>query len=190
MYRRILLAVDGSSTSSAALRAALELARSGQARLRAAHVIDSPYDYPDVMYGHVAGDLEELRQAWRRAGQEVLDQALAVAREARQEPESALVESAGRRVSTAIVEEAKRWGADLIVLGTHGRRGLDRLLLGSVAEGVARAAPVSVLLVRGAGGALVGGRSDATRLAEPSQLPVGQRDQNRRDRSALSGRGQ
>jgi len=54
------------------------------------------------------------------------------------------------RVSDAIVEEARRWGADLIVTGTHGRRGLDRLLLGSVAEGVARASPVSVLLVRGA----------------------------------------
>ncbi len=65
-------------------------------------------------------------------------------------PEASLIETAGRRVPGAIVEEARRWGADLIVVGTHGRRGLDRLLLGSVAEGVARMSPVSVLLVRGA----------------------------------------
>jgi len=150
MYRRILLAVDGSSTSNAAIREALELARDREVRLRVVHVIDSPYDYPDVMYGHVQGDLEELRQAWQKAGQDVLDQAVAVVRGARLEPETALLESAGRRVSAAIVEEAKRWGADLIVVGTHGRRGLDRLLLGSVAEGITRTAPVSVFLVRGA----------------------------------------
>jgi len=47
------------------------------------------------------------------------------------------------------VEAAQRWGADLIVVGTHGRRGLNRLLLGSVAEGLARTAPVSGLLLRG-----------------------------------------
>jgi len=150
MYGRILLAVDGSSTSDAALREALALARSTQARLRVVHVIDSPYDYPDVMFGHVAGDLEDLRGAWQTAGQAVLDRALAEARTAPVVPEVSLIETAGRRVSDAIVEEARRWGADLIVTGTHGRRGLDRLLLGSVAEGVARASPVSVLLVRGA----------------------------------------
>ncbi len=149
MYRRILLAVDGSSTSDAALREALALARDAHARLRVVHVIDSPYDYPDVMYGHVTGDLEDLRQAWQKAGQAVLDQALAVARQIPFEPEAAVIETAGRRVPVAIVDEATSWGADLIVVGTHGRRGLDRLLLGSVAEGVSRAAPVSVLLVRG-----------------------------------------
>lgn len=151
MYKRILLAVDGSSTSNAALQEALDLARKGQSRLRLVHVIDSPYDYPDMMYGQVAGDPEELRQAWQKTGQDVVDQALAAAHQARLEAESALLESAGRRVSAAIAEEAKRWGADLIVVGTHGRRGLDRLLLGSVAEGVVRTAAVSVLLVRGAG---------------------------------------
>jgi nucleotide-binding universal stress UspA family protein len=63
--------------------------------------------------------------------------------------ESALLESDARRLSSVIAEEAQRWGADLVVVGTHGRRGLERLILGSVAEGVARTAPVSVLLVRG-----------------------------------------
>lgn len=149
MYKRILLAVDGSSTSEAALAEALALARDAHARLRVVHVVDSPYDYPDVMYGHVAGDLDDLRQAWRKVGQAVLGRALAIARPAPFEPEAAVIETAGRGVADVIVDEAKCWGADLIVVGTHGRRGLNRLLLGSVAEGVSRTAPVSVLLVRG-----------------------------------------
>jgi nucleotide-binding universal stress UspA family protein len=148
MYKKILVAVDGSSTSSAALGEAIGLAKGGQATLRLLHVVDSPYAYPDVMYGHVAGDLEELRRAWRKAGLEILDEAVAQARQAGLEPETRLLESNGMRVSGAIVEEARQWGADLLVVGTHGRRGLDRLLLGSVAEGAARTAPVSVLLVR------------------------------------------
>ena len=150
MYKKILVAVDGSSTSTAALGEALALAKDGDAKLRLLHVVDSPYAYPDVMYGHVAGDLEELRRAWRKAGLEILDEAVAQARRAGLEPETRLLESNGLRVSGAIIEEARQWGADLIVVGTHGRRGLDRLLLGSVAEGAARTAPVSVLLVRGA----------------------------------------
>jgi nucleotide-binding universal stress UspA family protein len=153
MYKKILVAVDGSSTSSAALGEALEVAKGCQAKLRLLHVVDSPYAYPDVMYGHVAGGLEELRQAWRKAGLDILDEAVAQSRQAGLEPETRLCESDGMRVPAAIVEEARQWGADLIVVGTHGRRGLDRLLLGSVAEGAARTAPVSVLLVRGAGAA-------------------------------------
>jgi nucleotide-binding universal stress UspA family protein len=113
------------------------------------HVVDSPYNYPDALYGQVTGDLEPVRRAWREAGEEILARAAARASQARVEAESTLLESDGRRVSATVVKEAQRWGADLIVVGTHGRRGLDRLLLGSVAEGVARTAPVSVLLVRG-----------------------------------------
>jgi nucleotide-binding universal stress UspA family protein len=149
MYRRILVAVDGSSTSAAALAAALELARTLSAHVRLLHVVDSPYDYPDVMFGHVPGDLEELQQARHKVGQEVLDQAITQARRAQCEPEACLMEGTGGRASQSIVEEARTWGADLIVVGTHGRRGFDRLLLGSVAEGVARTATVPVLLVRG-----------------------------------------
>jgi nucleotide-binding universal stress UspA family protein len=150
MHRRILLAVDGSRTSDSALREALALAGEANARLRVVHVIDSAYDYPDVMFGHVAGDLDDLQRGWQLAGQAVLDRVLAAAGPGPSAPEVALIETAGRRVPEAIVEEARRWGADLIVVGTHGRRGLDRILLGSVAEGVARASSVSVLLVRGA----------------------------------------
>ena len=149
MHKRILVAVDGSGASNTALKDALELAGVHQARVRVVHVVDSPYTYPDILYGRVTVDLEAVRQAWRQAGQTVLDQAVAMANQAGVDPESALLESDAKRLSNVIVEEAQRWGADLIVVGTHGRRALERLWLGSVAEGVARAAPVSVLLVRG-----------------------------------------
>lgn len=149
MEKQILVAVDGSSISNAALKEAVELARERQAKVRVIHVVDSPYAYPDVLYGQFSADLEAVRKAWREAGQKVLDQAVAMAREGGVHPESALLESDAKRLSSLIIEEAQRWGADLIVVGTHGRRGLEGIWLGSVAEAVARTAPVSVLLVRG-----------------------------------------
>ena len=149
MYKRVLVAVDGSQTSAAALSEALALVRDRAGDLRIVHVIDSPYTYPEVWYGQVQTDLEALRRAWRKAGETVLDEALALARAGGVPAESAVLESGGQRVAALVAEEAKRWGADLVVMGTHGRRGIEHLLLGSVAEGVARTAPTSVLLVRG-----------------------------------------
>lgn len=63
-----------------------------------------------------------------------------------------LLESIGGRAADLIVDQAKQWNADLIVMGTHGRRGLRRLALGSDAELVVRSASVPVLLVRGDAG--------------------------------------
>ena len=62
--------------------------------------------------------------------------------------DTVLIENLDARVSQLVVEHARAWGADLIVLGTHGRRGLARVLMGSDAEQIARTAPVPVLLVR------------------------------------------
>jgi nucleotide-binding universal stress UspA family protein len=61
-----------------------------------------------------------------------------------------MLDSHALRVCDVIVDEAKKWRADLIVMGTHGRRGMTRMLLGSDAEGVLRNTPVPVLLVRAA----------------------------------------
>ena len=149
MYRKILVALDGSSTSEAALGQALDLVRARPAALRLLHVVDLPYAYPDVAVGYVSVYSEELREAWRKAGWDILDQAAAKVRAAGIEPDLRLLEGSGGHVAGTIAEEATTWGADLVVVGTHGRRGLNRLLLGSVAEGVARTAPTSVLLVRG-----------------------------------------
>jgi nucleotide-binding universal stress UspA family protein len=144
MYERILVAVDGSDTSSHALREGIALAKKFATPLRIVHVIENAY----VRVGPAEGiNVEPIAQAWRLTGQKVLDEASAQARSAGVETETVLLEEVGR-VSEVLVEEAKRCSADLIVIGTHGRRGLQHLLLGSVAEGVLRTAPVPVLAVR------------------------------------------
>ncbi len=146
MYQRILVAVDGSEAGTPALRAAFTLAKEQQAKLRLVHVVDEAAAYaidsPSV-------DIERLDETWCAAGQKVLDAAASQARATGIEPETALFERAQSAYAEAIVDEAKHWKADLIVTGTHGRRGLKRLFLGSVAEGVARRSPIPVLLVRG-----------------------------------------
>ena len=139
MYSRIMVAVDGSDISALALQEALALARDQHAQVRIVHVIDTvpPLD--------VAFDA--FRQSCLQEGREVLDHAVGVARQAEVEAEPLLVDTESSP-SRGITDEAARWPADLIVVGTHGRTGLMHLLLGSVAEGVVRHAPVPVLLVR------------------------------------------
>jgi nucleotide-binding universal stress UspA family protein len=153
MYNQILVAVDGSDTSNLALREAIKLAKDQQAMLRLVHVVDeSPaylaLDESTMQDPNLIGDIQK---ALRATGEKVLSASAAIVREAGIEPGTTMkiVEGAGPRIYDAIEEEATRWPADLIVIGTHGRRGFRRLLLGSVAEGVARVATKPVLLIRG-----------------------------------------
>lgn len=145
MYRRILIPVDGSDTSNRALREAAQLAIDQHAQIRLVHVVENPYAH---LMDEI--DLDTVEQAWRQAGQTVLDRAVATARQFGVEPEAALLEETRQSISQVILDEARRWNASLIVVGTHGRHGFPRLVLGSVAEGVARSAPLPVLLVHGA----------------------------------------
>lgn len=147
MYQRILVAVDGSTTSDRALQEAARLAQDQRAALHIVHVIDIVPLTWDMEFV----DVEEIRRSLRQAGREILERAQAAARTAGVQAETRLVEigAPGQRIATRIAEEANSWPADLLVIGTHGRRGLDHLLLGSVAEGVVRIAPLPVLLIRG-----------------------------------------
>jgi nucleotide-binding universal stress UspA family protein len=145
MYGKILVPVDGSETSKRGLTEACRLAKELNARMRCLHVIDEHYltaNYMGVMY------TPELIDKLRDNGKEILDKASEQARMSGVKVESVLQESAERRVSYMILDEAKTWAADLIVMGTHGRRGLSHLALGSDAESVVRDSPVPVLLVR------------------------------------------
>ena len=148
MYRRILVAIDGSPTSEIALREAITLAKDQAATLRLVHVVDLGPAYMNV---ETASQLDEYELALRAAGEQVLAKALASARAAGLDTESKLVAiiTINERASDAIAAEAERWPADLIVIGTHGRRGFRHLMLGSVAEGVVRVANQPVLLIRG-----------------------------------------
>ena len=145
MYQRILVPVDGSATSVRALQEAIKLA-GGKAQLRLVHVIEQIYPLDTEGYAYI--DHTALQEAVRHTGERVLAQAAEETRRLGVAAEIVLLEASGERVAAVIGGEARNWPADLIVIGTHGRSGLSRLLLGSVAEGVARGAPVPVLLVR------------------------------------------
>jgi len=142
LYQRILVPVDGSASSNRALAAALHIAHAGGGRIRVLHDIDelaylSPYSDP-------AATIEEVRAK----ADGVLKSAAATCEAAGVSVDRRLVEAPGRRLGDVVADEATGWGADLVVIGTHGRRGLQRLLLGSGAEQVLRLAPVPVLVVR------------------------------------------
>lgn len=147
MYQRILVAFDGSPVAGRALRDAIKLAREQHAQLRIVSVVDLGPVYWVPLTGI---NVAEIEQAVIQQTQKELSDAVALARRHGLDAETTVRRADGRRVTDEIVAEAKSWPADLIVLGTHGRGGIERLVLGSVAEGVARAAPVPVLLVRGA----------------------------------------
>jgi nucleotide-binding universal stress UspA family protein len=147
-YRRILVAVDGSAASSKGLREALRLAKAERARIFIVHVVD---EYPAfaALDGMMAGAPGADLVSWlREGGKRVLAKAKALAEKSRVPVKTILREMIGGPAASPIVREARKQRADLIVLGTHGRRGVRRLVLGSDAEQVVRTASVPVLLVR------------------------------------------
>jgi nucleotide-binding universal stress UspA family protein len=97
------------------------------------------------MYG---GQTGELLQVMREAGDKVLDAALEIARSAGVDADKQLFDRFGERLGEVVANAAREWNADLIVLGTHGRRGIGRVLLGSGAEQIIRLAPTPVLVIR------------------------------------------
>lgn len=148
MYQRILVPIDGSATSARGLDEALRLAKLTGAKLKLMHVVDEmSYATGFETYAAYANDL--LPQM-RANGEKLLQQARAGAAERGVEAETLMKETLAVRLADLVIDEAKAWKADLIVIGTHGRRGASRLFLGSDAEQIARSAPVPVLLVRGA----------------------------------------
>ena len=145
MYKRILVPIDGSATSDLGLHEALRLAQFHAARLRLLHVADTLIMSPSLEGGRYVADAQ---QALRKDGARIVEKAAALARERGLAVDAEMLETAGGRAADMIVEQARKWKADLIVIGTHGRRGLSRLFMGSDAEQVVRTAPVPVLTVR------------------------------------------
>jgi len=143
-YRRILVAVDGSNAANRGLREAIRLAKEEGAQLFLIHVVNEYYAFA-TLDGAPPLDIVPML---REGGKKILGKAAAEAAKQGLKPKPALRETIGGPAATAIVREAKKQRADLIVLGTHGRRGVRRLVLGSDAEQVVRTAPVPVLLVR------------------------------------------
>jgi nucleotide-binding universal stress UspA family protein len=149
MYHRILVAYDGSGIADQALEEALRFCKPGDdTTLRVVHAVDI---LPTPGGEAFPVDIDAYRDSAMSDGREVLAAGVTAAERAGAKVEPALLECRSADFSGALIAEAERWDADLIVMGTHGRTGLVHLLMGSVAEGVVRKAHVPVLLVHGAG---------------------------------------
>lgn len=145
MYKHILCPIDGSLASNAGMLEAIRLAGEQDARLRFVHVIDTYIPVIDM-----AGDfnVNYMIDILRENGERIITKAIVAANNAGVAADSITVESAGGGVAAFIVAEADKWQANLIVMGTHGLRGLSRLVMGSDAENVVRASHAPVLLVK------------------------------------------
>ena len=141
MYKKILIATDGSEPARSALEHALLLASEQQAEVQVIHV------YEPLRHIAMQG-MAELPRFLREEEEHALEHAAERARALGVRATTATVDAAGRRPADVIVAEAVARGADLIAIGSRGRRGMQRMLLGSVAEGVARSATVPVLMIR------------------------------------------
>ena len=146
MYQRILVPIDGSPPSSQALTEAIALAGLTRGRLRLMHVID------ELSAAHARSAYEGFGSDWlgavRRDGATMLEAARSHAEAAGVTAETLLHDSFSSHLAEVVVDEAARWQADLLVVGTHGRRGIGRIFMGSGAESILRSARVPVLLVR------------------------------------------
>ena len=146
MYQRILVPVDGSACARRGLSEAIALARLTGARIRLVHVIDEPL----VAIGSEVGATvsADLLKTVRETAQRVLADATETVKLAGIPVDDQLLDSCDGRWGDLVGATARSWSADLVVIGTHGRRGVGRLLLGSDAEQILRLSPVPVLLVR------------------------------------------
>ena len=132
MYQRILAAIDGSPTAMRGLDEAIRLAKLAGAQLRILHVLDELIFVTGFETG--ATYLNDVLPRLKEGGESILADGKARADSAGVAADTQLVECFGQRTSETIIAEAEAWKADLIVLGTHGRRGIGRFLLGSDAD--------------------------------------------------------
>lgn len=145
MYRQILVAVDGSKIAYQALEHAIGLAELARAKIFAIYVVE----YPSTFYTSEIFDVELFHT-------EMVDEAKAVLKKVESRltqsgipGEARMIDSGsvGKSIAAEIKDAVQDLGIDLVVMGTHGRRGFQRLMLGSVAEAFVRRSPVPVLLI-------------------------------------------
>lgn len=143
MYQRILVPLDGTDTADLALREAIRLAHGSTAQLLLLHVID---DYPTMREFASNEALQDLRAHRRRRGEDMVASRLSQVREAGLAGTD-IVCFAMESTPASILEAASVNDCGLIVMGSHGRQGIKRAILGSVAESVCRNSVVPVLVV-------------------------------------------
>jgi nucleotide-binding universal stress UspA family protein len=135
---RILLAIDDSKFSEAATQAVIVQYLPQGTEVKVLNVVDLPLPIP-------TSDAEGFRELSLKHGHELVQQAELVLSKAGYKTQTAVEEGYPK---SKIIEEATKWKAEVIVMGSHGRKGVERFLMGSVAENVSRHAPCSVEIVR------------------------------------------
>jgi len=149
MYKRIMVALDQSFMTDRVLGTALELAKSTGARVALCHAIDETLLAQRDVAMMLPNSVGKTEARMRLGAQGLLGRLAETARAAGIEVEIRLVESEQKHVSDMLIDAATEWQADLLIVGTHGRRGIERFFVGSVAERLVRKSQVSLLLVRG-----------------------------------------
>jgi len=145
MYKRILVPLDGSDTASRGFEEAVALARELKSQLVLLHAVDG---FPVLAELSSASTYQTVQDGLRQFGEDLLSKARRAAADHGITADIRLVEANTGRAADVIVAQARDLGCDLIVMGTHGRRGFSHLMMGSDADAVARASDVPVLLVR------------------------------------------
>ena len=135
---RLLLATDGSKFSQAATKAIISQYQPQGTEIKVLNVVDLPLLIPTLYAA-------EFREESLKEGEQVVQQAGARLAKAGYKVQTGVEEGDPR---SKIVEDAALWKADVVILGSHGRKGIDRFLMGSVSDDVARHAPCSVQIVR------------------------------------------
>jgi len=147
MYKRILVATDGSTLSKKAVASAIELAALSGAELVAVKVTPRyPQSYFEGSLPLSATEVSKIEGQWTDTAQKVLDAVVKTAKAKGVNTKAVVVKS--DIVSDALIAASKKYKVDLIVMASHGRRGIKRLLLGSETQQVLTHASVPVLVLR------------------------------------------
>jgi nucleotide-binding universal stress UspA family protein len=142
---KIVLAIDGSKFSEAAVQNVIERARPQDAEVQVLHVVEPP----SLLVAREMGGYDPaLGAAWEAETKEAEGLVAKVAKELRSKDLKVTTKVEQGDPKSKIIEVASKWRADLIVVGSHGRKGLEHFLLGSVSEAVAHHAGCSVEIVR------------------------------------------
>ena len=145
MYKRILVPIDGSRAAEAGLREAVRLASgSRDATIRLLHVLEPL----PALQGMEVIITDALLDNMTSFGEKILQNALAIVESHGIRAETVFRRKSPQRAADGIMAEIRKWKADVVVMGTHGRRGLSRVVLGSDAEMVVRMSSVPVVLIR------------------------------------------
>jgi nucleotide-binding universal stress UspA family protein len=144
MYRNILVPVDDSAASMEGVEQAVDLAKALGSRIKLVHVINRT---PWMALGVEPASMEELVCQIHDASESMLRRVEKEVRASGVDVDAKLIEAFGERVGEFVVAQASSWPADLIICGTHGRRGVHRILMGGDAEYILRHSPVPVLFI-------------------------------------------